>query len=838
MSNKTVRSLIIALIMPVISSTTTGKSLSSSENSGSVGWKPAGNKITTKWANEVDPKNPLPEYPRPQMVRKDWLNLNGLWDYAIVSKEAQMPQSYDGKILVPFAVESALSGVGKTVGKDNCLWYRTTFNVPSNWNGKKILLHFGAVDWQSTVWVNAKEMGTHKGGYDPFSFDITDALNKTGSQEIIVRVWDPTDEDNAAQPRGKQVVNPGGIFYTSVTGIWQTVWLEPVPKAYIKSYKIVPDIDNSVVRIKVDAENAIGCKIIATEKSDDAKSQSEGNIGEEFEIKISDPKLWSPDSPFLYDLQLILTDAGKKVIDKVDSYFAMRKSSLCKDETGVLRLCLNNKPIFQFGPLDQGWWPDGLYTAPTDQALKYDIEVLKQLGFNMLRKHVKYESYRYYYWCDKMGLMVWQDMPSSLYEREKYNQQQLEQIDRQWQLEYKRMIDTLHNHPSIVMWVTFNEGWGQYDTERLVKWTKQYDPSRLVNNASGWSDRKVGDVVDMHRYPDPGMPTLEENRAAVLGEFGGLGWPIQGHLWIESSSNWGYRSHQGQQQYENDYIGLITRLKPLKEKGLAAAVYTQTTDCEIEVNGLMTYDRKVIKLDPNQFKSLNLFYLPPKFTTTATGFLDEISVGLQIEDKDAVIRYTLDDSEPSEKSAEYKEPVKITKDTTVKARAFFKDGTKSAVISKTFKNYTGKTIPAVKPDIKNKGLKYEFYKGQWEKLPDFSGLTAVKTGTAKTFDLSCTDEKEYFALRFTGYINVTKTGLYTFYTDSDDGSRLCVAGKEILNNDGVHGMNEVAGEIALDAGWHKIELTFFQGWGGVGLNTFYEGPGISKMQIPQDVLGY
>jgi len=840
LSHKLKISIFAALL---ITNLTLGQSSMNTQNAGH--WKPAGDKITTKWAEEVTPNNAWKQYPRPQMVRKDWKNLNGLWDYAIVSKDSQKPENYDGRILVPFAAESALSGVGKTVGKDNALWYFNTFRVPSGWKGKTVLLHFGAVDWQSTVWVNGQEIGVHKGGYDPFTYDITDALNQSGTQEICVRVWDPTNADNSPQPRGKQVINPGGIFYTAVTGIWQSVWLEPVPKASIEKIKIIPDIDNSCINVTVsargvDMETHMADKfLIEVQVLEGNKSiaKSIGYLGKNIKIQIDNQKLWSPESPFLYDLKVTLSREGSD-IETVGSYFGMRKSSLAKDAKGVNRLFLNNKAVFQFGPLDQGWWPDGLYTAPSDEALKFDIEYTKDVGFNMLRKHVKYEPDRFYYWCDKMGIMVWQDMPSSLYDRAKYNAQELKEIDTQWELEYKRMIDALHNHPSIVMWVVFNEGWGQYDTERLTKWTKEYDPSRLVNNASGWTDRKVGDVMDIHRYPDPGMPALEESRAAVLGEFGGLGWPIAEHVWVESSGNWGYRSHEGKEQYKNDYINLIKKLKPLKENGLAAAVYTQTTDCEVEVNGLMTYDRKIMKLEPEEISTLNNFYLPPSFTKSVSSFLGEISVGIVSDDKDAVIRYTTDLSEPTKDSAEYSKPVKLTKDTTVKAKAFWKNGVESATVSHSYVNYSGKTIAPADVEITDKGLQYELYKGQWQMLPDFSKLTPDDTGTAKKMDLSCTELKENFGLKFSGYINVGQTDVYTFYTDSDDGTKLFVTGQEIVTNDGVHGMQEVSGEIALEAGWHKIELVFFQGTGGVGLNTSYQSAGISKRIIPEDVFGH
>jgi len=604
-------------------------------------WKPAAGPLLTKWAQDVSPENAHPEYPRPQMVRKDWLNLNGLWDYAIAPKDRMQPREFDGQILVPFPVESALSGVMKPVGPDNRLWYRRTFEMPKgrNWHetGRRILLHFGAVDWDTTVWVNGLKVGGHRGGYDPFTFDISHAIKPEEPQTIVVSVWDPTDA--GYQPRGKQVRKPRGIWYTAVTGIWQTVWLEPVNRFYIRSLEMTPDIDSQTLKLKAHIEGRVpgtGTYRIMAQVPGQLRSgphsirMADGAIGEELEIPLADRKLWTPDSPHLYELKVMIAekerettgDRSKTVdwngVDVVDSYFGMRKISLEKDESGINRLFLNNEPLFQYGPLDQGWWPDGLYTAPTDEALRYDIEVTRKLGMNMARKHVKIEPARWYYWCDKLGLMVWQDMPSG----DKYiggNDPDIERSPesaRQFEAELEAMIKSFYNHPSIVMWVPYNEGWGQWDTPRIVEWIKTLDPTRLVNNASGWTDRGVGDVHDVHRYPGPGMPELEEDRAAVLGEFGGLGLPVAGHTW-QNEKNWGYRSYESRAELTDAYVALIHNLRPLVGKGLAAAVYTQTTDVEIEVNGLMTYDRAMIKMNVDEARAANeKLYLPPPVIKT------------------------------------------------------------------------------------------------------------------------------------------------------------------------------------------------------------------------------
>ncbi len=562
-------------------------------------WAVAEPRLLTRWAKDVSPRNAHPEYPRPQMVRKSWQNLNGLWQYAIRPKGTPRPLEFDGWILVPFPIESALSGVAKQVGPDNVLWYRRTFKLPRRWKGKRVMLNFEAVDWDTTVWVNNKKVGTHRGGYDPFGFDITDALQPSGPQEILLAVWDPTDA--GGQPRGKQVRNPHKIWYTPTTGIWQTVWLEPVDAAHITSLKIIPDVDGRRVLVKVSGSDAAAkCKVNIRIKPPGQRKwtirSTGGRLGRRIALSVENPQLWSPDEPVLYDMEVSLADRSGKTVDTVRSYFGMRKIELCKDDKGILRLCLNDEPLFQYGTLDQGFWPDGIYTPPTDEAMKYDIEMLKQLGCNMMRKHVKIEPRRFYYWCDRLGILVWQDMPSG--------DNRTDAEKQQFQRELRRMVDTHFNHPSIIMWVLFNEGWGQHETERLTGWLKRYNPRRLVDNASGWKDQQVGDVHDVHKYPGPKAPENEPNRAAVLGEFGGLGLPIKGHTW-QDEKNWGYRKFTGRAELTDAYLSLLEKLKPLIRDGLSAAVYTQTTDVEAEVNGLMTYDRAVVKMDAEKITAAN-----------------------------------------------------------------------------------------------------------------------------------------------------------------------------------------------------------------------------------------
>lgn len=579
-------------------------------------WRIVEGRIKTPWADKLNPESTLPEYPRPQMVRKDWTNLNGLWQYSILPKDQQsVPTTLQGSILVPFAVESALSGVGKTVGKDSILWYKKTVTIPDSKN-KNILLHFGAVDWECTVFVNGKEVGSHKGGYDPFSIDITSSLKKGSKQDIAIRVWDPSDD--GPQPRGKQIKNPRGIWYTPVTGIWQTVWVEAVPKTYISKTVQTPNLDQKVLAVAAKIENMqAGDQLMVSAWDGTTKVAEEilADTAEKF-LAIANPKLWTPETPFLYDLKYTITRKGK-VVDEVKSYFAMRKISMKPDKNGIQRMLLNDEFVFQYGPLDQGWWPDGLYTAPTDEALKFDVEKTKEMGFNMIRKHVKVEPARWYYHCDQLGMLVWQDMPSGdlgnrwesrpgIYGRatDKNRTPESESIFR---TEWNEIMQDLHNFPSIVVWVPFNEAWGQFKTKEIVDWTVKKDPSRLVNSASGGNFEEAGHIFDLHNYPEPLMPHPDlfgQKMVLVLGEFGGLGLPIENHTW-QNKNNWGYQSFTTRDSLMKRYSEFIDRIPNLITKGLSAAVYTQTTDVEIETNGLMTYDRKEIKIPVERLKEMH-----------------------------------------------------------------------------------------------------------------------------------------------------------------------------------------------------------------------------------------
>jgi hypothetical protein len=534
----------------------------------------------TRWAKDVSATNALPEYPRPMMVRDQWKNLNGLWEFAMRPvDEKRRPEKFDDQILVPFCVESALSGVKKKVVETDRLWYRRTFDVPDAWAGQRILLHFGAVDWETTVWVNGKEATHHRGGYDPFSVDITDMLRTSEPQEVVVSVWDPTNKGH--QARGKQQIIPEGFMYTPASGIWQ---IEPVSSSYIRSVYTEADIDENCVWVTVDTANTDDAYTVEARTLLPGPGETVGTIpvitessaGQRLRIALRnepETRLWSPDSPFLYQLRVTLKDRTGETID--------------------------------------GWWPDGLYTAPTDEALRYDIETAKRLGANMVRKHVKFEPQRFYYWCDKLGILVWQDMPSGV---------NSDKLKRQFELELKRMIDASRSHPSIVMWIPFNEGWGQFDAPRIAEWIKHYDPTRLVNHASGWADRgDFGDVRDIHLYPEPGVAPILPNRAIVLGEFGGISMNVAGHLWA-GEDPWAYSGGHGigdDPDLTDGYVQRIRLLRNMIGAGLSAACYTQIADQEIECNGVMTYDREVLKLDAERAaaEALKLYEMPPVVKT-------------------------------------------------------------------------------------------------------------------------------------------------------------------------------------------------------------------------------
>ncbi|MFT4520034.1 MAG: beta-galactosidase/beta-glucuronidase [Halioglobus sp.] len=586
--------------------------------------------IATPWTDDMDADAPLPEYPRPQLRRERWQNLNGRWQMAIAPLEASRPDEFAQSIVVPFAIESMLSGVERSLLPDERLWYRHVFTAIAPQEGERLLLHFGAVDWEAQVWLNSVKLGEHRGGFDPFSFDVTDALVKGQEQELVVAVWDPTNTGSGAF--GKQDLAPSGISYTPVSGIWQTVWLEPVPALTVSSVVAVDtDIALGIVTLRIQAPLAVaGDEVLVTVSSQGQVVTSSGGALRDglVEVRVSPPdlRLWSPTDPFLYDLDVVLLRDSVS-LDRVTSYFGAREVGVATDEEGIWRLYLNGEPLFHLGLLDQGWWPDGLYTAPTDEALAFDIEATKRMGFNTIRKHVKVEPARWYWHADRLGVLVWQDMPTGGDGRGSRFMEYLGYArdfafgiapgDNHFELtrspesaayfrqELKAMMDALSFFPSVVAWVPFNEAWGQFDTDSILEEVAQRDPSRIVDGPSGWVDTGSGDLRDLHMYAreDDFVESLDVGRPVVYGEYGGLGYAVEGHLAVESG--WAYASLDDQSSYAAAYETLNDVVESLVPRGLAAAIYTQTTDVESEINGLMTYDRKQFKIPPEQLTKMH-----------------------------------------------------------------------------------------------------------------------------------------------------------------------------------------------------------------------------------------
>lgn len=564
-------------------------------------------KLPTQWTKEaMTSVVPFPEYPRPQLERKEWLCLNGTWDYMGGKQVASAlhpvkPVTFNAqpeKIRVPYCPESVLSGIERK--QEINMWYRRTFELPAAWKGKQVLMHFDAVDHDATLFVNGEKAGSHAGGYSSFQLNITPFL-KAGTNTLVVAAHDAND---GRTPSGKN--GPRGD-YTFTSGIWQSVWLEPVNAHYIKNIRLLPDLENSRLEVFVDA--APGQVTATATEGKKVVSATTGRAGTSLYIPIKEPKLWSPDAPFLYDLQITLADSKGHITDEISSYFGMRDIKLGKVD-GVIRPLLNGQFVMQVGLLDQGYWPDGILTAPTEEALKYDIEFTKKAGFNLIRKHMKTEPKRFYYWADKVGLLVWQDMPAIWYQHEDTA------INRSvFRKELHELIDDLYNAPSIITWVPFNENWGAFDVKEITDWVKQLDPSRLVNGNSGFNnnpdyqqpagDPGNGDFVDTHIYVGPyGASKPDGKRAASLGEFGGVGLFVRGHMWPVENNAYAYEPTKD--RLTDRYILLMDQVEQLmKYQGLSIAIYTQTTDVEHEVNGILTYDRAVEKMDIKRVRAVN-----------------------------------------------------------------------------------------------------------------------------------------------------------------------------------------------------------------------------------------
>ncbi len=607
-------------------------------------WQPARGLLTTPWTAEVTPEKVWPEYPRPQLVRERWLNLNGLWEYQITSRsEARRPERYSGQILVPFAIESPLSGVMQPLGPEERLWYRRELQIPAGWNGHRVLLHFGAVDWEATVYLDGHNLGSHRGGYDGFRFDITSHVKAGATHQLVVSVWDPTD--TAWQLHGKQTLHPGGCSYSASSGIWQTVWLEPVPESHIEKLTLVPDLTRGVLKVTVQARTLPQPMTVHAAALDHDQTVAEitGGIGQEMtppiqqnlikffkatsawvtatlELPLANFKPWSPESPFLYDLVVELRDAKGDLVDRVQSYFGMRSVGSGRDADGHTRMLLNGQPVMLSGALDQGYWPDGVYLAATDAALKFDLEWAKQLGLNSLRKHVKTEPDRWYYWADKLGLLILQDMPTGNCGDPHTDQPSSPEAADQWRTEVGHLIEDLSNHPSIVCWNLFNEAFGGFDYLRHVAWVRQLDPSRLLNESSGFPWHGGGDVRDGHG----GLDADFRENIQIVSESGTPSLGCTGHQWPHA---WSYGSYDPKTGKSMDFLAYYNQnretaelpnltpaagawltnevcnffanyLRDARKSGRSGLFYCQVVDTETECDGLMSYDRMVAKVDP------------------------------------------------------------------------------------------------------------------------------------------------------------------------------------------------------------------------------------------------
>ena len=580
--------------------------------------------LQTRWAEDVDPSNPLPEYPRPQLRRERWQSLNGRWQLAICDGDGGRPESFPDEIVVPFPVESVLSGIERAVRPSERVWYRRRFEAPARVDGERLLLHFGAVDWETIVLVDGREVGSHRGGHVPFSFDVTDALASGGDDhELVVAVHDPTDA--GLQPVGKQSLEPAFIQYTAVTGIWQTVWLEPVPGTRIEGVYVVTEDDLEGVAVRVQTEGARPGDRVELVAIADGREVASGRAGldpafVEIGLRIPGARRWSPDDPFLHDLRVRITRDGQTV-DEATSYFGVRTVGTGRDAEGVWRILLNGEPIFHLGLLDQGWWPDGLYTAPTDEALAFDVEATKRMGFNTIRKHVKVEPARWYWHADRTGVLVWQDMPSPRFDQKAFFEAVTEAggIPEAFHLtvadetaaahreELGAMIDALEPFACIQVWVPFNEAWGQHDTDAVLARVAERDPTRVVDGPSGWQDTGSGGLRDHHDYDEEiEFSGAEPDRPVVYGEIGGLKLAVPGHMAVDRG--WGYQQFASADDLEKRYAELMALFASFVPRGLAAAIYTQTTDVESELNGLLTYDRAVFKIEPAKLSALHALF--------------------------------------------------------------------------------------------------------------------------------------------------------------------------------------------------------------------------------------
>ena len=806
----------------------------------SQGGKPAAPGLMTRWGTTVTQEKVLPEYPRPQMVRKEWQNLNGLWQFAVGKPDEAVPvgKMLPRQILVPFPMESALSGIRETA---EFVWYRRTFEVPAAWRGKRILLHFGAVDWEATVYLNGHQVGSHRGGYDPFTLDITDAVTPAGPQELIVAVADPMKGQAAGKQSRERFFKPrGSIFYECVTGIWQTVWLEPVPVASIQELRLTPDVDAKVLRLKAVGRGASGYETVEAVALSQGREVARvtGKLGDEINLPVGKPRLWSPDSPYLYELKVTLKN-GSRSVDVVESYFAMRKVALGKDERGITRILLNDKFTFMMGSLDQGFWPDGIYTAPTDEALRFDIEFAKRLGLNLARKHVKVEPERWYYWCDKLGLLVWQDMPAFSRNTKGYDE------------EMARIIESRKNHPCIALWIMQNETYSTREMlEKATAVARKSDPSRLVIGVSGCPDWGLGDIKDRHHYPGPSSYTPTDDQAVVLGEWGYTPGNVPGHDWFEIVLNksyppWPTSSEKLDLRHEQLVRGMW---QLVHTPGLSGAAWTQLTDIEGECNGFITYDREVVKNNLHRINLANRGYVAPaalpdvRFDPKSEDplhglFVDTQKVSLYAPRPDAIVRYTLDGSEPGPHAPRYSAPIVLADTTTIKARAYWPDQPPSGTVEFLYRKITD-FQPSVIVGKIERGVACQY----------FSGQQVVHSGTIENISFQPGPPyKRKPGDRFVwkAVLRIPQDGLYTFTSPAAE-MKFVIDGNIVFPGSGGRNIHvgdwESLGQIALQAGHHQIEAEWI-----VSPATQYfvtdcpiqvAAPGVAKQRIPSAWLSH
>lgn len=781
--------------------------------------------LGTRWSAEARAGVGRTSYPRPSLVREEWLSLDGEWQYAIAPREASgMPPVWEGTIRVPFAIEWPLSGVARALSPKERLWYRRHIELPTAWEGRRVLLNLEAVDWEAEVFVDGVSVGVHRGGYDRATFDLTDALGGRREAELTVAVWDPTD--SGGQPRGKQVRKPGGIWYTATSGIWGSAWLEPVGHAWIERLQVIPDAAAGELLLGASlGRGAGGCILeVCARAGGEVVAQGRGRVSQGVLLRFERPHLWSPEDPFLYDLEVrLLATAGGGEFDRVHTRVGLRDVAVDVGDDGVPRFFLNGEPRFLLGMLDQGYWPDGGLTAPTEAALRHDIALARRMGFSCLRKHVTVAPDRWYALCDELGMLVIQDMPNG--------DNGTEAARQGFRRELREIVQEHASHPSIVMWVPFNEGWGQHDDEAIVEFVRSLDPTRPIDAASGWVDHGLGEVADVHAYPGPAIPANDGRRALLLGEFGGLGYRVDGHLW--GGGGWGYVEYADAEELARRYEELLAEVHRLREEeGLSGAIYTQLSDVESELNGLVSYDRAVEKIPVARVRRANLGYLPPRLASRSELFVGASEVVLAAARAGALIRYTLDGLDPGEGSPLYTGPVRVETTSELRARAFWPDGERSSVARWHLVRATPRpSIPLGAIAGRPTGLELAVYEGRFERLPDFAVLEPLERRTASAVDLSGLERRENFALVFEGFLVVPATGVWRFTLASDDGSRLLLDDTLVVDNDGVHGLRQVEGAIALEAGAHRLRVEFFQGMGGIALSAAIEGPGLARRPI-------